>query len=166
MFLTESDFYNVGAFSYQGLCSQKTLGLKNRFTKDRVRKRIKAVLVESVLKKIKKQTKNHSISGCIQMNWKYSPVFLQKKKAQTTFWSNLIEKFLVLSTNSFVCPLELLRIWWLVFLSEIYLKYCGFSVEIKINILSSIKTLHSQRCLWNTQKQRHTNIWAFTENFE
>jgi len=54
MFLTESDFYNVGAFSYQGLCSQKTLGLKNRFTKDRVRKRIKAVLVESVLKKINK----------------------------------------------------------------------------------------------------------------
>ena len=54
MFLIESDFYNVGAFSYQGLCSQKTLGLKNRFTKDRVRKRIKAVLVESVLKKINK----------------------------------------------------------------------------------------------------------------
>ena len=54
MFLTEPDFYNVGAFSYQGLCSQKTLGLKNRFTKDRVRKRIKAVLVESVLKKINK----------------------------------------------------------------------------------------------------------------
>lgn len=75
-----------------------------------------------------------------------------KKQAQTTFWSNLIEKFLVLSTNSFVCPLELLRIWWLIFLSEIYLKYCEFSVEIKINILSSIKTLHSQRCLWNTQK--------------
>ena len=54
MFLTESDFYNVGAFSYQGFSSQKTLGLKNRFTKDRVRKRIKAVLVESVLKKINK----------------------------------------------------------------------------------------------------------------
>ena len=54
MFLIESDFYNVGAFSYQGFSSQKTLGLKNRFTKDGVRKRIKAVLVESVLKKINK----------------------------------------------------------------------------------------------------------------
>jgi hypothetical protein len=61
MFLTESDFYNVGAFSYQGLCSQKTLGLKNRFTKDRVRKRIKAVLVESVLKEINKQTKKSKV---------------------------------------------------------------------------------------------------------
>ena len=54
MFLIESDFYNVGAFSYQGFSSQKTLGLKNRFTKDGVIKRIKAVLVESVLKKINK----------------------------------------------------------------------------------------------------------------
>ena len=61
MFLTESDFYNVGVFSYQGLYSQKTLGLKNRFTKDGVRKRIKAVLVESVLKEINKQTKKSKV---------------------------------------------------------------------------------------------------------
>ena len=61
MFLIESDFYNVGAFSYQGLSSQKTLGLKNRFTKDGVRKRIKAVLVESVLKEINKQTKKSKV---------------------------------------------------------------------------------------------------------
>jgi len=155
MFLTESDFYNVGVFSYQGLCSQKTLGLKNRFTKDRVRKRINAVLVESVLKKINKlnslnewvHSKELEILHCLP----------EKEQAQTTFWSKLIEKFFVLSTNSFVCPLELVRIWWLVFLSEIYLKYCGFSVEIKINILSSIKTLHSQRCLWNTQKHTDTS---------
>ena len=61
MFLIESDFYNVGAFSYQGFSSQKTLGLKNRFTKDGVRKRIKAVLVESVLKEINKQTKKSEV---------------------------------------------------------------------------------------------------------
>ena len=61
MFLTESDFYNVGVFSYQGLCSQKTLGLKNRLTKDGVRKRIKTVLVESVLKEINKQTKKSKV---------------------------------------------------------------------------------------------------------
>jgi len=54
MFLTESDFYNVGAFSYQGCMQSQNPWTEKRFTKDRVRKRIKAVLVESVLKKINK----------------------------------------------------------------------------------------------------------------
>jgi len=57
MFLTESDFYNVGAFSYQGCMQSQNPWTEKRFTKDRVRKRIKAVLVESVLKQIKKQKK-------------------------------------------------------------------------------------------------------------
>lgn len=122
---------------------RKPLDWKIGFTKDRCRKRIKAVLVESVLNRKKSQQKHSKFGLPIPLNewWRSKELeilhSLPKKRTSTNDFLKQ-SNWKVLSTNSFVCPLELLRIWWLVFLSEIYLKYCGFSVEIKINILSSI----------------------------
>ena len=102
MFLTDSDFYTEGAFSYQGLWSQKTLGLKNRFTKDKVRKRIKTVLVEAVLKRKNKQTKNWNSLKIIRItfppsSWKRTSTndFLKKFKLNwkwktSLFWAQII----------------------------------------------------------------------------
>lgn len=101
MFLTDSDFYTEGAFSYQGLWSQKTLGLKNRFTKDKVRKRIKTVLVEAVLKRKNKQTKNWNSLKRIRItfppsSWKRTSTndFLKKFKLNwkwktSLFWAQI-----------------------------------------------------------------------------
>jgi len=109
MFLTDSDFYTEGAFSYQGLWSQKTLGLKNRFTKDKVRKRIKTVLVEAVLKRKNKQTKNWNSLKIIRItfppsSWKRTSTndFLKKFKLnwkwQTSlFWAQIM---LMVSSSS------------------------------------------------------------------
>ena len=102
MFLTDSDFYTEGAFSYQGLWSQKTLGLKNRFTKDKVRKRIKTVLVEAVLKRKNKQTKNWNSLKRIKItfppsSWKRTSTndFLKKFKLNwkwktSLFWAQIM----------------------------------------------------------------------------